>query len=75
MGAAEGVLAGVFASILIPKDIGQIRFEDYKILRERLKGCRHAFARLLNEYTQIARLDKIQNTTVIQKKIEELAKI
>ena len=69
-GADEGILAGVLASILIPEEIGEIPFSDYKILRERSTDVRIAFARFVHECSRAGGLQRIENTTVLQQRIE-----
>jgi hypothetical protein len=77
-GAHEGVLAGVYASVLIPKEIGAIPFSDYKILRERSTDVRAAFAKFVQECSRAGGLQRIESATTLQRRIErsgrELAK-
>lgn len=70
-GADEGILAGVFASILIPKEIGAIPFADYKILRDRSADVRIAFAKFVQECSRTGGLHRIESATTLQKRIEE----
>jgi hypothetical protein len=72
-GADEGILAGVLARILIPKEIGEIRFSDYKILRERTADLRTAFGDFTRECSQASRLYRIGSTAYLQKRIHERA--
>lgn len=69
-GAHEGILAGVFASVLIPKEIGVIPFSDYKILRERSTEVRIAFAQFVQECSRTGGLQRIENATTLQRRIE-----
>jgi hypothetical protein len=69
-GAHEGILAGVYASVLIPKEIGEIPFSDYKILRERSADVRAAFARFVQDCSRTGGLQGIESTTTLQRRIE-----
>ncbi len=69
-GADEGMLAGVFASVLIPQEIGDIPFSDYKILRDRSADLRIAFAKFVHECSQAGGLHRIENTAALQQRVE-----
>jgi len=70
-GSDDGILAGVFASILVPKEIGEIPFDDYKILRERSADLRTAFAKFVQECSDACRLHRIENASRLQQRIQE----
>jgi hypothetical protein len=74
-GADEGILAGVLATILIPKEIGQIRFSDYKIIRERSADLRVAFGEFVHACSETARLRRIESTAHLQQRVHECAKV
>lgn len=73
-GAEEGILAGVFASILVPREIGEIRFSDYKILRERSSELRAAFGKFVHAFSRRRQLYRIENVTRLQQEIERCGK-
>jgi hypothetical protein len=70
-GSDEGILAGVFASILVPRDVGEIPFRDYKILRERSADLRTAFAQFVQECSDACRLHRIENASRLQQRIQD----
>ncbi len=72
-GADEGLLSGAFASILLPREIGQINFSDYRILRDRSAELRRAFGNFVQQCAEACRLERIESTATLQKKIENCA--
>lgn len=72
-GASQGILAGAFASILVPKEIGEISSKDYIILRHRSEDLRNAFGKFVRQCHETCRLDLIENTTKLQQKILDCA--
>lgn len=74
-GSGEGSLASVFARILVPKEIGEIRFADYKILRERSGDLRSAFGEFTRECSRASRLEEIESMAYLQERIYDHAKL
>ena len=68
-GTAEGVLTAAFVKILVPKEIGDIRFSDYKILRYYSEGLRDAFGRYVQECHNTYRLDRIGSRGRLQERV------
>ena len=68
-GADEGSLTSVFARILIPREVGEISFADYKILRERTSDLRAAFGEFTRECSRANGLQRIESAAYLQQRI------
>lgn len=73
-GISEGLLAAAFANVLVPKDIGSLRFLDYKILHQRSSDMRAAFAKFVQQCHDICKLDRIESEAVLQQRVFDCAK-
>lgn len=73
-GAVEGLLTGAFATVLVPKEVGQIRLQDYVIFRKASEDMRAAFGDFISKCDEIARLERIESLGGLQSAIEARAK-
>lgn len=73
-GASEGMLASAFASVLVPREVGQIRFSDYKLLRQYSSDLRVAFGAFVQKCHDSCRLDRTESTATLQQQVLDTAK-
>lgn len=73
-GSPEGMLTSAFASVLVPKEVGEVPLKEYLILRKYSQDMRDAFGKFMVQCDELARLEQIENATALQSKIEERAK-
>ena len=57
---------------IIPKEINELKLEEYKQIRSKFSGIKKSFFKTINDLNALYNLEQIENQTVLNNKIKEI---